>query len=348
MKNFLLFILLFSIIDVGFSQVQQVEQESATELVNNARGYLQKGDYANAIMVYNQAVQIDPKNLGYRRELAFAYYLQGDMIRGERMIEPLLKSDESDEETFLIASQIYTRMKRLDDAKSALNKGLAKFPKAGMLYASKGELYTTMKRYKDASAVWEEGIKKAPSYHLNYFNLAKVYFFTKKYLWAIVYGETFVNLESFSSKSEEIKKIIFESYKFFIAELNNVALDGKVNRYENAENFEEKSASIYDKLRNVVTGGIDVDNLIMLRTRFLLEWNKKYATSHPLELYDFQQRLLQKGFFDAYNQWLFGKLDNEKQAKAWTQQHATVMNQFDSFFRNEKLNPRFDQYYKSK
>lgn len=330
------------------AQPDETHLETAQELVNNARTYLQNNDFANAIMVYNQAIQKEPKNLIYRRELAHAYYLQGDMMRGERMITPLLKADEADEETFLVASQIYVAMNRTDEAKEALNKGIQKFPEAGFLYASKGDLYTKLKKYKDAAEAWEKGVEKVPSLHLNYYNLAKVYFFTKKYFWAIYYGEIYANMESFSSKSEEIKKIVFESYKFLIADLNNEALDGKINRYDNPANFEACAIGLYDQLRTVVTGGIDVDNITMLRTRFLLEWNKNYAAQYPSELFDHQQRLLQGGYFDAYNQWLFGRLHNEKSMKSWSQEHASLMNAFDTYFRNHKLQPRLNQYYKTK
>lgn len=317
----------------------------AKELSETARMYLQKQDYANAIMVYNQAIQVEPTVLLYRRELAHAYYLQGDMERGERMIVPLLKSPDADEETFQVACRILSSKKKMDEAESAINAGIAKFPSAGNLYNEKGELYTNQKKYKSASEAWEKGIEKAPTFYLNYYNLAKVYSFTKKYLWAIVYGEYFVNMESFSSRTEEVKKIIFESYKFLIADLNNVALDGKVNRYDNPKNFEEAAMAVYDNLRNVVTGGINVENLTMLRIRFLLEWNKKYTHIYPMELIDYQHRLLQNGFYDCYNQWLCGRLDNEKNMKAWTQQNANLMNQFDTYFRNNKLVPKNNQYH---
>jgi len=317
----------------------------ARELYTNARNYLQQGDYANAIMVFNQAVQTDPDNLILRRELANAYAMQGDLIRGEKMIAPLLKRDEADEATFQVACTIYSGMNKMDEAKEAINQGIEKFPTSGILYANKGELYTKQQKYKLAAETWEKGIEKDPRYHLNYYNLSKVYFFTKNYLWAILYGETFVNLESFSTKTEEVKKIVFESYKFLIAELNNVSLDGKTNRYENPKNFEQSCLKIFDGLRNVVTGGINTENLSMLRIRFMLDWNRLYATRYPAELMDHQQRLMALGYYDTYNQWMFGKLDNAKIFRSWTQKNAELMNQFDQHFRNHKLQPRENQYY---
>lgn len=345
MKRITLLVLICLWSLIVFGQVDISNSNEGKELFETAKMYLQKQDYANAIMVYNQAIQVEPKNLVYRRELAHAYYLQGDMERGEHMIAPLLKAQDADEETFQIACSIFSAKKKMEESENAINAGIAKFPNAGILYHEKGELYTNQKKYKSASEAWEKGIEKAPTFYLNYYNLAKVYAFTKKYLWAIIYGEHFVNMESFSSRTEEIKKIIYESYKFLIADLNNMALDGKVGRFDNPKNFEEAAMGVYDNLRNVATGGINVENLTMLRIRFLLEWNKKYTTIYPMELIDYQQRMIQNGYFDCYNQWLCARLDNEKNMKIWMQQNADLMNQFDTFFRNNKLIPKKNQYY---
>jgi len=344
MKKSLTVLLLFIVTAVQ-GQVISSQSAEARELYTKARYYLQKTDYANAIMVYNQAINVDPANLLFRRELAHAYLMQGDVMKGEKMITPLLKSDEADEETFQVASRIYRAMKKTEEAESAINKGISKFPHSGVLYAEKGELFTQEKKYKSASQAWENGIEYAPAFRTNYYNLAKVYFFTKNYLWAILYGESFVNMESFSSKTEEIKKIIFESYKFLIADLSNTALDGKINRYDNPTTFETACLKIFDNIRTIVTGGVNADNLAQLRNRFLIEWNKSYAKEYPLELFDYQQNLFLQGYIDCYHQWLFGKLDNEVHFKQWTQKYATLMNHFDIYFRNNKLVPKENQYY---
>ncbi len=345
MRTILTLLVTFFALTASLAQTVVGATEETRDLYASARQYLQKGDYANCIMVYNQVIQLEPTNLIYRRELAHAYLLQGDLVRANKMISPLLKAEEADEETFQVACKVFAGMKKMDDAKEAINKGISKFPNAGILYKEKGDLFTTQKKYEDASKAWEKGIEKDPRYHLNYYNLTKVYYFTKKYYWAIYYGEIFVNMESFSAKSQEVKKIIYESYKFFMAELNNVALEGKTNRYENPKNFEGAVIKTFDNLRNVVTGGINIDNIAMLRIRFLLDWNKNYAMTYPSELFDYQQRMLQNGYFETYNEWYFGRLDKEKQYTNWAQQHNALMNQFDNYFRNNKMIPKDNQYY---
>ena len=343
-----IYILLCLIHSSAMAQEFTEGSKEGQELYQTAKLFVQRGDLSNAVMVFNQAVQTDPENLLYRREMAYTYYLLQDLQRAEHIIAPLLKREDADEETFQVACKIFAAKKKMEEAENAIDKGIKRFPKAGILYCEKGELFTLQKKYKSAAKTWEEGVQMAPGYHMNYYNLTKVYSFTKRYLWAILYGETFVNLESFSSRTQEIKKIIFESYKFMMAELNNVALDGKMNRYDDPKNFEMACLKIYDGLRNVVTGGIHTDNLIMLRTRFLIEWNKLYAAKYPSELIDYQQRMILQGHYDCYNQWLFGKLDNDTGFKNWTQKFSTAMNSFDAYLRNNKLKPRENQYYQSK
>ncbi|HMN32676.1 MAG: tetratricopeptide repeat protein [Chitinophagaceae bacterium] len=345
MKRFLILITLFFLSNHIFAQQAIGNTKQGSELYFKAKNYIQQSDYANAIMVFNQAVNIEPDNQLFNRELAYTYFLLGDVIKAEKVIKPLLKNEEVDEQTFQVASKIYRALKKTDDAKTVINKGISKYPTAGALYSEKGEIYTQEKKYKSASEAWEKGVENAPSYHLNYYNLTKVYFFTKQYLWAIIYGETFVNMESFSAKSEELKKIIFESYKFLISDLNNKALDGKVNRYEDPKNFETSCYKVFDDIKNIVTGGINSDNLSQLRMRFVIDWNKQFATTYPLALFDYQQQMILNQHFDPYNKWLFGNIDNSQQYKQWTQKFASQMNHFDSYFRNNKLIPRENQYY---
>lgn len=347
MKYNLLFITLFCCIISSNAQSNLSNTAQGGDLFFKAKNYLHNSDYANAVMVLNQAVNIEPDNQLFIRELSYTYYLLGDITKAEKMIKPLLKREDVEEETFLMASKIYRALKKTDEAQTVVNKGLTKFPNAGTLYAEKGEVYTQDKKYKSASEAWELGIKKAPTYHMNYFNLTKVYFFTKQYLWAIIYGETFVNMESFSSKTEEVKKIIFESYKFLFADLNNTALDGKVNRFDKPKNFEESCLKIYDELKNIIVGGINTENLSQLRARFIIEWNKTYAPHYPLALYDYQQNMILNHFFETYNEWLFGHLENAVAYKQWTQKYAAQMNLFDKYFRNNKLSPKENQYYRN-
>lgn len=327
-----------------YAQPKRAYDESES-LQTSAKQYIKSGDYANAIMVYNQLIDLYPERFSFKRQLAQVYFMQGNLKGTEQALLPLLKDKDADEETYQLACLFYTANKNPDDAKDIINKGIQKFPNAGMLYKEKGDLLTLLQKYEEAAKTWEKGVEKDPSFPINYYNLSKVYYFTKKYFWAIYYGESFINLESYSARSEDTKKVMYESYKLLISELNALALDGKSDKYAEPKNFEEAALQTFQEVRKTVSGGINVEKLTMLRVRFLLNWNKNFAAKYPCELFDHQQRMLLNGLYDAYNQWFFGRQDNEKQFISWAKNNSELMNRFDEYFRKNRLQPKANQFY---
>lgn len=323
--------------------------ERTRELYAKAKKYGAKRDYPNAILVFNQLAGMEPRNLIYRRELAYAYYQGGDLSRATQIITPLLKAKEADEATFLTASQIFRARDMNKAAISAVERGIKKFPKSGILYSDYGRLYADKKKYKKAESAWEKGVKYEPNFHLNYYNLAKNYFVSKRPLWAIIYGETFINMERYSMRSEEIKKIVFDSYKQLIGN-NQLVTYASKNEQKNLKrgksDFENKVNAIYENLADVVIGGVDIDNVVMLRTRFLLRWIQVEQRDYPFQLFNFMNDLLALGHFEAYNQWLFGKAADNTEYINWVKNNATQFAEFEKFYRGYKYKNMPNQYYK--
>lgn len=53
-----------------------------------------------------------------------------------------------------------------------------------------------------------------------------------------------------------------------------------------------------------------MESLMMIRTRFILDWMNSSAKKYPHRLFEYQQQLLREGMFEAYHQWLFGSAQN--------------------------------------
>src|SRR5690606_27241403 len=96
---------------------------------------------------------------------------------------------------------------------------------------------------------------------------------------------------------------------------------------------------------SVITTGIEPESLIMLRTRFLLDWYNFYCLRYPYALFDFQRRLLKDGMFVAYDQWIFGPVANQAEYMAWTTLHKTDYDAFSVWQRNHPLKLREDEFY---
>ncbi|MEO6832241.1 MAG: hypothetical protein ABI378_07575, partial [Chitinophagaceae bacterium] len=107
---------------------------------------------------------------------------------------------------------------------------------------------------------------------------------------------------------------------------------GKKEKETVADNFEEAARLTLFKLAPVVADGITTENLIMLRTRFTMDWMANYQSRFPYTLFSYWDAMLREGHFDAYNQWLFGKAENASQFEAWTKFHPDVIPAYNTYY----------------
>jgi tetratricopeptide (TPR) repeat protein len=349
MRDSLLKFVLFA--GILFSSVFHVSAQDTKELYNTATNFIRGGDYSNAILVLNQALQLEPDNLEFRKQLGFAYYLQGDMNKAKNVIEPLLSKKEADVQTFQIAGNIYQSKQEWKSAQKLYEKALRKFPESGELYNDNGQLLMFLKIYEGGMGSYLKGIEKDPNFPGNYFNAAHAYSFTKDPIWTIIYGEVFVNLESYTTRTAEMRNLLMDAYKKLY---NDPTLLSKA--VESAEEDSKKSkrkaadfAALYKasmgKQVSVIMAGIDPETLVMVRTRFLLDWYNFSGVKYPYALFDFQRKLLKEGMFEAYNQWLFGPVANQSAYKTWTGMHKTEYDAFLQYQRSHPLKLRADEYY---
>jgi Tfp pilus assembly protein PilF len=307
-----------------------------------AKNYIRQGDYNNALMVLNRAKEKSPTDLEVQKDLALTYYLQRDFTKAQEVSKTLVERPDADVPSFQIAGNIYKALEEVKDCERLYKKGLDKFPSSGALYSEYGELLFARKDY-DAILQWEKGIKVDPSYSGNYYNAAKYYYFTTDKVWSLIYGEIFVNLESLSQRTAEMKTILLDSYKklFTSADLLKNYDQKKKNEFELAY------LTGMNKQASLTANGITVDNLIMVRTRFILDWFEKDAAKFPMKLFDYQRQLLQNGMFEAYNQWIFGAAGNLPQYQAWTNTHADAYSAFSGFQKSRVFKVPSGQYYQS-
>src|ERR1700754_3563056 len=82
---------------LALTQLSAQAQESQTKTPQEtARAFTRQGDYANAIVVLNSAIQKDAQNLELQKDLAFNYYLQKDVAKGLNVARPLVERPDAD------------------------------------------------------------------------------------------------------------------------------------------------------------------------------------------------------------------------------------------------------------
>ena len=317
-------------------------QEGGTNLHETGRTFMRSGDFDNAILVLTRAIQQEPKNNEIRKDLVMSYYYKRDYAKAKEQLEPLIESDDADEITYQIGGNIYKALEEVKDAQKMYKKALKKFPNSGPLHSEYGELLWAAKDYS-AIEEWEKGIKLDPSYSGNYYNVALYYFYTKDKVWALVYGEIFVNMESLTERAAAMKQILFKAYKEKLFADLGTSKDDDKNKSEFAKAFLE----VMGKQASLVNRGITTETLTMLRSRFILEWYAKYANKFPFRLFDYQRQLMQEGMFEAYNQWLFGTVENLAAYDNWTKTHSEAYTSFTTFQKGRIFKVPTGQYYQN-
>jgi tetratricopeptide (TPR) repeat protein len=305
-----------------------------------ALNFMKSGDFDNAILVLNRALVQDPNNLEMQKDLTLAYYYKRDYAHASEHIKPMLDRDDADVQVYQIAGNIYKALEEVKEADKMYKKAIKKFPKSGALYSEYGELLWEKKDYS-AIEYWEKGIENDPSYPGNYYNAALYYYFTKDKVWTLLYGEIFVNMEYLTERATEIKKILFSTYK------EKLFTDADITKglEKNKTGFAKAVLQAYAKQANLTSQGMNIETLSMIRTRFILDWFTNYANKYPFRLFDYQQQLIREGMFEAYDQWLFGTVDNLSAFDQWTKSNAEAYTKFSTFQKNRVFKMPGGQYY---
>lgn len=331
MKKIFLFLLSVSLSLLVFAQDSPLE---------TARTFMRSGDFDNAILVLNNALKQDAKNGDLKKDLVLAYTYKRDFAKALEVVKPMLEEDDADEQIYQVAGNVYRALALYKDGEKMFKKALKKFPDSGPLYNEYGEMLWDNQNYS-AIAQWEKGIEVSPSYAGNYYNAASYYYFTKDKIWALIYGEIFVNMEWLTERSTEVKKMLLDTYK--------QKLFTDVDRKNKKQSdFEKAVAETYNKQSSLTAKGITIESLNMIRTRFILDWYANYASGFPFRLFDYQQQLIREGMFDAYNQWLFGPVDNLASFDQWTKTHSEAYAKFTAFQKGRVFKMPQGQHYQVK
>lgn len=302
-------------------------QEDVKTMQANAKKFTYARDYNNAIVILNRALEQDKDNLELLKDLTMNHYLKRDYSKALEQVKKMINRDDADVITYQIAGNVYKALEEVKECDKMYKKAIKKFPESGPLHSEYGELLYSNKSLTEAINTWEKGIQVDPAYSGNYYNAARHYFFTHDKVWSLIYGEIFVNMESLSERGAAMKQLLLDGYK----EKLFASADVMKGQEKNKNEFSKAFLQTIGKQTSVINRGVTAETLTMVRTRFILDWYQNYATKFPYKLFDFQQQLLQDGMFDAYNQWLFGSVQDLAAYDNWTKTHADAYAKFTTF-----------------
>ncbi len=347
-RLFILFLFQVAILYPSFSQFNTSKKE-ALEIAEKAVVKMEEGDYLEAITLLEVSEEMDPKNISFTYEKAYAYYSMKKYDKVIEIIEPLLKDKDANDLFYQLIGNSYDLKGDADMANNYYQQGLKKFPKSGRLYFELGTNEYRNRNYDKAIETWEKGIEMDPYFPSNYYYLGKLFANTSDKIWSLIYCEIFLNLERNTERTREISNVLFNTYKTAISVNENG--ETEINFTENksidpAKGFEipypiayEVNISMSLPGENPINEtGLSISFLNELRSDFINNWYEhKQNKKHPTALFDFHKSMLEVGQFDAYNYWLFLK-GNEDEFWDWYNHNKDKFKAFEVWFDENQIN----------
>lgn len=288
---------------------------------------MDEGEIDAAIDYLEQAKNIFAGKSTYDYEIGLAHYKGGAYDKALPVFKSILKSADSESLYYQMLGNTYDVLGKRKKAKKVYEQGLEKFPNSGPLYLESGVVAMSEEDYNLARYYWEKGIQVDPTHASNYYWATKFFASTAEKVWALLYGEIFLNLEFGTKRVDEISGLLFELYnEVYVAESDttgsfNLTKSGftisvdRLNLETLQSNnfallpFEGEFAMKYALTAGVYAGGtLDLEGIHQARTVFLEAWmdeEKNSQEKYPFVLFPYQVELVEADNFKLYNYFLF-------------------------------------------
>jgi len=341
MKNTILLALLFCVIGLSKTYAQTNKEQALSKLKEAIKIEDEQGRFDDALKLLIEAEQLDPENYNYPFEQAYTYTQKKEYKKAADILERLLKHKDVTGQTYSALGNNYDYLGDREKAVQTYEEGLKKFPRSAYLFVELGNMALMTGDGNKALNYYEKGIDANPNYTATYYRAAKIFCTsTTEKIWGMIYGEIFMNLERNSSRTSEISKLLYDTYKSQIT----FPADGKV-----AVSFSKTSTMTLDQLNSgkmplpmmyeaaIGVGSapeknIDIDALNRIRTGALAYYTAIDSKS-PLKnlLFDYQKTIKDAGHLEAYNYWILSQGDKEK-FEAWQKANTGKWEAFVKWF----------------
>jgi tetratricopeptide (TPR) repeat protein len=322
--------------------------QQAVVKAQKAQVLMDAGKTDEAIPLLESCTRLDPQNVDYGYELAYAWSLKKQDSIALSILYPLLDKPKTTDLIYELAGNCQEKLLQNAGAFETYKAGLLKFPASGRLSMECGQKEMEQKQYNRALVYFEKGIEAEPAFSSNYYWAAKLFAHSSEPVWAMIYGELYVLLDRGSPRSDEISKLLYETYK------NQIRFRADTTF---TINFSKQASSIGDTTKGkkaklpfgvgvyepamgiavLTEHSIDLNSLDRIRKRFVENYfssgiNKQY----PNLLLDYQDEVLKAGQMEAYNHWLL--MEGDMAAfKAWHKTNSVKWISFGYWFKQHPL-----------
>ncbi len=324
-----------------FANLQaQTNADKAIELGRKAVSLVDSGKITKGITLLREAQGLDPDNPTIPYEIAYAYYTLKNYPGAIGILDSLRRLSHPTENVFQLLGNSYDFMGDSAKAEQTYRAGLAIYPRSGRLYLELGVLNLKSQPAR-ALKYFEDGIASEPGFASNYYWASRIFLQTTEKVWAMIYGEIFMNLERGSKRTEEISERLYKAYLSGIQRTSDSTYEV---HFSKSVQVAEHDSSIpfpmaYELcmvLATVPTDTVQMNSLSTIRSRFLDLWEEKgLQRTYSNPLFTYQLQVQKQGHIDAYSHWLLMRGDED----AFSSWHSSHEKEFEEFVRWFTANP---------
>jgi tetratricopeptide (TPR) repeat protein len=350
MKNIIAIIAFTISLTLAKSGYSQTNKEIAVAKAEQAiKVEDEEGKYDEAIQLLEEARKLDPDNINYPYEVAFAYSGKKEYKKASDILEKLVSSKDVFSRVYQSLGNAYDYQGKTSKAIETYENGLIKFPNAGELYLELGNIQMVKKEYSKALSYYEKGIEADPQFPSNYYWASKIFCGSTEKVWGMIYGEIFMNIERNSKRTAEISKLLFDTYKTQIKVTSDTSYSVSFSKNATITLDDLKDPKkfklpfgigLYEPILMVAIvteKQVDLNSLDRIRSRFLeAYYTGENLKKYPNALFQYQQQVKQAGHLEAYNHWILMKGDEDSFVK-WQEGNQAKWEGFLKWFSGNKM-----------
>lgn len=356
-------LLLFYILLLAFPLAAQTNIEQALELGRQAIQKMEAGKTQASIKLLEQAEVLDPDNIIYPYEIAYAHYLAKDYPKAIKLLKKLVKHPNVNDLVLQMLGNAYDMNQQPQKAIAAYEEGIQQFPTSGILHLERGTMELKAERYNEALNFYEKGIYVDPTFPSNYYWASRIYLSSSEKIWGFLYGEIFMNMERNTARTASTSKLLYDAYT------NSIQITKK-NKKETVLNItlcKTMTMTVSDLQKEdgpklpfcmvyetTLTMGlhpsierVDLESLSSIRDRQLtIYYKQKHDQEYDNLLFQYQKRLQEEGHYTAYTYWILMK-GNEPAFGTWLKAHEAEWEAFIAWFSENPLEVTKENYFHS-
>lgn len=301
-------------------QAQRDPVKADTE-AGAALDFMDRNMPEQAIAAWDRALSHMPGYIPYMYEKSVSMVMAKRYADALAVLEPIHRDTSLGERGYQLLGNIHDMLQDTTSSRKAYREGLGKYPRSGRLHFEMGQQYYVAFDRAAAHRWWLEGTRQEPTYAKNYFWLAKSYSETKDKIWAVFYGEAFLNLERNTIRTKEMSELLFavwnaslrlgdslDPINFCSDDLLEEPSPFGPNKMSFPVAFEFNMGLAGQVLmpNDSVVKRLSISQLVDLRYRFIRAWSSAgHDTTYRNDILSYNIFLQKEGRLKEYLWWLY-------------------------------------------